>query len=57
MRVGRWLTVVKTMNAVDADGKVVGKIQVLSDDTKIQTIGNVKVVMSLGLSPESNNCC
>jgi len=40
---GRWLTVVKTMNAVDADGKVVGKIQVLSDDTKIQTIGNVKI--------------
>jgi len=40
---GRWLMVVQTMNAVNADGKVVGKIQVLSDDTKIQTIGNVKV--------------
>ena len=57
MRVGRWLTVVKTMNAVDADGKVVGKIQVLSDDTKIRTIGNVKVVMSLVLSVESNKRC
>jgi len=40
---GRWLEVTSTMNAVDSEGKVVGTIQILSDDTKIQTCGNVKI--------------